>query len=692
MSDEQYNQSLIDEFENEVRDAAEIELESLLLDSAQTTLPKGSELIRKLEASGGGFPVSTLSSYHDSPWRLDTHQFAYPCAIYFDHTVLGANELKRALAYYLLPENALIRGIKSTRTTLTYSHDFAQIEKYLFIENHLNVTPEVLAMINERMINQALDNARENGNAQNYLGMFRMIKLWITLSDQHLIPRHLRIDVPLGRIEIPERRTDIYEALKGTLQTWVSFSEEELGHLMEYAMFWLEKAAPELEKIQPAIERFMERNKTGKLRSTEILEAMEDSFHVVIDGKTIMEVNRTLSYVRRRKRKEVVWHYTWRKNYATVLDHVRNSLFIMIALVSGARASELAPLSITDISNDKPDYSGDYWLRIVRWKTANDPNYNGEIEYLPLPTFVAECALQYHKLCNVGRKTKRHWLFQGNYKSTALTSFTPQILNTVISQLRDELPIDRLHIHRFRKTIAEILINQDERNIDIIRALFGHKSYKMTMQYIARNPAMVRSVALTIEQSYTQELHEIITAIRYGSFSGEFAKRIAEKMAEKPSDFTGRQLRLSLLDYVSNLLAGGEPLFIKRTAVGTYCVTAENFQRDNFPPCIKGRDFGDEMPRPDASNCHYECRKIVVLDKAKSALTDNIKFYERILSNKAATIPDRTRIEILNKVHSYKFHLDNLQISNLHTYNPDFDDHKQRQSTGGSPDLKLVEI
>lgn len=689
MSDEQYRQSLIDEFEHDVRDSAETELESLLLESEHTNLPKDSDLIRKLDVSQGQFPVSAHSNYHDNPWRLETRRFGYSCAIYFDHVTIGANELKRALSYYLLPENTVLRGVKSNRTTLAYCYDFTLLEKYLFIENHLDVTPETLAMISVNMINQALDNVRENESAQAYLGLFRMIKIWISLSEQHLIPPHLRIGVTLGKVEIPERRADIHETLKGSLQTWVSFSEEDLGHLMEYALFWLEKAAPQLERITPAIETIAKRGGKGKIQKAHIDTALEDSVHVVIDGNTVMELKRAKYW--RTNREAYYWRYTWQTNYARALDHVRNSLFIMIALISGARASELAPLSITDISNDKPDGSGDYWLRIVRWKTAEDPNYNGEIEYLPLPRFVAESALLYHKLCSAGRKTRPHWLFQSNFNSTPLNSFTPQILETVISQLRNELPIDRLHIHRFRKTIAEILINQDERNIELIRALFGHKSYKMTMQYIARNPAMVRCVALTIEQSYTEELHEIITAIRYGSFSGEIAKRISERMAAKPDDFVGRQLKISLLDYVSNLLAGGEPLFIKRTAIGTFCVTAESFNMDNLPPCIKGRNFGDEQPRPDPSNCHYECRKIVVVDKARAALMDNIKFYERILDNTKVTLPDRTRRDILRKVESYKFHLHNLQASNLNEYNSEFDDLQSDQSTGSAIGIKLVE-
>lgn len=677
MNNEEYAQSLLDEFELDVRDAAEQELENLLLETAEDFKTHRSELLEKLDATGGDFPVSHSSRYLDKFWKLDTPRFADVVSIHFDHSVPGANDLKRALSFYLLPENSILQGINSNKSTLTYCNDFSALEKHLFSANHLEIDAQTLDLISSRLITEALDRAKSTNIPFQYFGLYRILKLWIILSDNELIPEGLRINVPLDKIDNPERKTDLMNTMRGTYQTWVSFSEGDLAHLMEYALFWIEKAAPKLSLLEPQITAVLEANKNGKITRSKIDEDLENSFRVVVDGRTVMELNRTKTSHQRAGNN---WSYSWKTNWYTALDHVRNAVFIMIALISGARASELAPLSINDITNDNSEGTGDFWLRIVRYKTANDPNYNGEIEYLPLPSFVAQSAIAYSKLRNIGRKSERHWLFRSNASMkmpNEIQQFTPQILNHVVKQLRDLLPIERLHVHRFRKTIAEILINQDERNIDLIRALFGHKTFKMTMQYIARNPAMVRTVALTIETSFTEELKEIIAAIREGSYSGQTAIRISEQMAAKPDDFEGRRIPLSLFDYVSNLLAGGKPLFIKRTAVGTYCVTAEQFRSDNLPPCIQGRDFGDAAPKPDPSNCHYDCRKIVVVGKARTALTDNIKFYQRILDNTAVTLPVQTKDAILNKIKSYKFHLDNLTLGNFHAHNSDFDDAQQ---------------
>ncbi|WP_172439615.1 tyrosine-type recombinase/integrase [Pseudomonas putida] len=666
-----YAQSLLDEFERDIQESVNAELESMLKDSVNDHIPKGGHLALMLESTDGNFPISTESFYNDTIWRFPRNPHFRALSVSFNHETEGANILKRALAFYMLPEYNHTYDIKSYKSTVSYANKFSLLEKYIFIENNITAKPHCLHMVSETMINDALDRARDYDNASNYTSLFSIIKLWASLSTHELIPPSLRLDVPLNKIVVPERRAEIAEKLRATLQPWVPYSEEDLSHMMEYAFFWIEKATPELAKVEPTIENVYLDNKQGKISRNKPDLELESNFEVKAGGRIVMQATRHAASSPTRKE---YWRYTWKSDWAVALDNVRNAVFILIALITGARASELAPLSISDITNDRPDGSGEYWIRIVRWKTADDPNYNGEVEFLPLPRFVAESAIAYDKLRNIGRRSKRHWLFQSNKtgSSNELEAVTPQLLAALIRQLKELLPIERIHAHRFRKTIAEILINQDERNLDLIRALFGHKSFNMTLKYIARNPAMVRSVALSLEMSYTNELQDIVQAIRMGAYSGKAAIRISEQIAANPEDFVGKKIQISLLEYVTNLLMGGHPLFIKRTAVGTYCVTAEHFKLDNLPPCIQGRDFDDEIPRPDPTNCHYDCRKIVVLDKAKSSLEQNIIFYQRILDNPKANLPAATSQEIVAKIESYQYHLSHLEHGNLHRHNADF--------------------
>ncbi|WP_164705854.1 tyrosine-type recombinase/integrase, partial [Pseudomonas viridiflava] len=147
-------------------------------------------------------------------------------------------------------------------------------------------------------------------------------------------------------------------------------------------------------------------------------------------------------------------------------------------------------------------------------------------DQLPIPRFVGDAIRQLETLREIGPFKKGGWIFQSNEPRNSIKRATPGIMDAVIASMRKILPIDRLHCHRFRKTIAEILINRDERNIDIIRALFGHRSYSMTLRYISRNPLMVRTVALAIEKNYTRDFHEIVAGIKSGGHSGEAARRI----------------------------------------------------------------------------------------------------------------------------------------------------------------------
>ncbi|WP_032882936.1 hypothetical protein, partial [Pseudomonas sp. R81] len=95
-----YAQSLMDEFEHEMQDSIEAELETLLLATMDDHVPKQGHLMLMLEQSQGAFPVSDVSLYNDDFWRFGTHRFAKSLSVHFNHATKGANDLKRALAFY----------------------------------------------------------------------------------------------------------------------------------------------------------------------------------------------------------------------------------------------------------------------------------------------------------------------------------------------------------------------------------------------------------------------------------------------------------------------------------------------------------------------------------------------------------------------------------------------------------------
>lgn len=394
---------------------------------------------------------------------------------------------------------------------------------------------------------------------------------------------------------------------------------------------------------------------TRRERITE-LEALST---IIVDGKMVMSPQLRKHY------KEDLLHYsyTWATGYGKILEDIRNSIFILVALVTGARKGELAAMQFSHLIQES---NGDYWLKITRWKTAASPKH-GEEDRLPLPRFVGEMIRKFEKLRSIPPFVKEDLLFQALRSTKKVKRANVSQITALINHLKLALPIERLHCHRFRKTIAEILINRDERNVDIIRTLFGHKSYAMTLRYIARNPLMVLSVAIAIEQNYSREFHDIVASLRFG-YSGGSAERIYRQILKRPDEFAGTQIKVTIVSYISHLLKAGEPLFIRRTAVGTYCLSGERFTPSNLPPCLAGREVESDLIMPDPHNCTLECKKVVMVSSAKQALSDNIRFYEAVLDKARGKLAPKVETELMRRISSSEAHLNNL-ITTGHSAN-----------------------
>ena len=616
-------------------------------------------LVKKLQLTGGDFPVSERSQYNDAMWYLKHGKHAFPNNVRFDRSLAGSNALKRALIYHVIPEFSPLSYIRAYSTSKAYGNEYKLLEQYIFEPNKLTAKPEHIRMISVPMLLKAFEDAGNSGFKHQLFTLFKLVKLWISLSEHKLIPEELRLDIRLEDIDTPERRREAVKMrFQGTLEGWVSFSEEDLEVLMDYSMFWLEGVMPKLKAfkeylVQTRVAFLSDRVLTRTTRQHD-LEAL---MTITVDGKTVMRPQ-----IREHFKYDALnYSYTWIEPYADVLDGIRNAIFIMVALITGARKSELAVMNFSDLTLDA---NGEYWLRIVRWKTAKSPTH-GEEDRLPIPKFLGDMIREYENVRSIEPFTKQGWLFQAQKGNKSVKKATPGLINYIIIQLKNELPIERLHCHRFRKTIAEILINRDERNIDIIRALFGHKSYAMTLRYIARNPLMVRTVAIAIEQSYTREFQEIVAGIRLGTHSGDAAKRIYSQIFKRPDEFAGKQLKTSLLGYIANLLAAGEPIFVRRTAVGTFCMSGEHFTLETLPPCLQGRELNlsGDMIMPDPNNCQLECQKIIVLQAAQQSLKDNETFYMNVLDKAQGKLSAKAEYELQRRIASIRVHLNNLETS-----------------------------
>ncbi|MDO8271999.1 MAG: tyrosine-type recombinase/integrase [Gammaproteobacteria bacterium] len=637
---------------------AKEEFDYLILSTEVESDVRGTSLKRKVhESTNLDFPVSDYSSYKDDCWTLEYQTGRSPVRVHFQSMVPDSIELARALIYYSIPDFCPTGGIKSYSTIPTRSVGLKLLYRYVFEDNKLSLFDGGIQCITPILLNSALDKAKEKNPNSHYRGLYAMLRLWTNLSNQRLIPDHLCLETNFDLVDTKKRRKDVQQSFQGSIQSWIPYSNRDIEKLMSYTLFWLEKGLPSLKNVRNYLGNLTLRtSKKGKgdvYVSPSFDRGFEHAMDVVIDDLRIMDfkVNRNYSGGQ--------VDYRWKSFYAISLDHIRNSLFIMVAMLLGMRNRELCQLTLNDFYRD---HSGNFWVDITRFKTAKDPNFQGKIESMPCPQFLGECVEQYKYLKDIAGFEKEGCLFQSNKSRRVVNNLISSNLRIITDELSKLIDVDRIHVHRFRKTTAEILINRSEYSIDLIRMLFGHQSYRMTLKYIARNPFMVRQVAEAFEVNFTEGFHEVIQQIRQDSYSGKPADRLANAIIAHPEKFNGKKLKMQILNYVSHLLSSGDIVLISRTALGSYCLFSRNTASDTPLPCLEGRlVIGDITP--DISNCQLHCDHCVVVSETSKAITRNIAFYEALLESKSLGV--RAEKTLRQKLMVNEKHLENLTNNKL---------------------------
>lgn len=657
------------DFSEDVQDAAEREIEQLLLETGGIAHQVESTLLKKLELyPDGSFPVSEYSMYRDSSWIIFKDKDGTISRVTFDDMSEHAISIKKSIVYHLIPAYAPFAGIRSHTTTLGHARNLRRLYNYVLVDNHLSGDPESLSFITPKLLNNALDRAKEVPQFTHYHYLFLHIRFWIALSSQKLIPQENRLSVSATSVDTPERRRDVIRHFTGSLVSWAPYTEADLKKLVEHAFFWTEKAMP---RVQQAADYIEGRNFAHSFTKTisRVIEDvdLENNINVVVDGVQILRLKK-----HKRDYETVFWNYSWTTGFLRALTSIRNALYILVALVTGLRVSELEALKFEHVIQIQ---NGRFKLQVTRYKTSQDPNYNGDISFIPLPKFVGQKLKDFESLRADLEQQREGFIFQSILGTKKVVRQASVKVEAITKRLQDELGIDRIHTHRFRKTIAEILINRSERNVDIIRLLFGHASYAMTLRYIGRNPYIVQSVAKAIEENYIQEFTDIITQVKSSASSGDNAHRLVSKIAARPEAFTGQSLKVTIFTYVTHLLSSGEPLFIHRTAMGTYCVSTEVYSSPDLPPCLAHYKSLVKNALPEPANCDTSCPHALIVGKAAKALEENTHFYQDMLTRAGDTLSETSKAMLRKKVLENTRHLDNLKNNESYKIIPSMDIH-----------------
>ncbi|KTB56406.1 hypothetical protein AO066_05345 [Pseudomonas fluorescens] len=650
---------LMDEIDREARDAAQSYFDELYdtthansdehstrhgdseenLDSAvQISTQRKGGLKPKLAASPcGEFPVSSYSYYSEGRWILKPGGKFSEIAILIHNAREDLQDLKRAVSYYFLPSTNPFGTIRSFVSSQNYADAFKYVQRYVFEENRLDGSAHSISLISADMLNQALDDAKALGSPHAYNMLFFYLGFWIALSAQGLIPDEYCLDVQASSIDTAVRRQDVVDSINAAFVGWKPYSEDELIALLDYAFFWLDKAVPVIEGVQgylSSVPATMQRNYSYSGKNKEF----ESILNKEVDGVVIVGFSRSVStsqvksegsdkiYVYRR------YNYSWRLKYQYAVDRVRNAVLILFCLMTGMRRKELAPLKFEDVVKGK---DGVWRVFFARYKTSSDPNYSGDADHITIPEYLGQAIESYKRLRVFGGNYLKGYLFQPTIGSLE-TNRTNKMISKAVRAAARETGVPQLHIHRFRKTIAELLIHETEANIDVIRMIFGHSSFIMTLRYIARNPFLVESVVETLKEHFAEDFIDVVHAIHTGVYAGDAAHRIADQMSKRPELFTGTVLKTTVMQYVKHLFEGGSSFHIQRTSLGTICLTQTFHEHDKLPPCLV---FSSDLifpARPDFSRCQIQCEKNVILQGSKEAIVHNIKFYRTLLGNGTA--------------------------------------------------------
>ncbi|MBD8473231.1 tyrosine-type recombinase/integrase [Pseudomonas sp. CFBP 8770] len=650
------------DFSEDILDAAEKEIEDLLKETGGDYRQTQSTLLQKLALyPAGNFPVSEYSMYCDDSWIIFKGPDGEVTRINFDAMSEHGVSIKKSIVYHLIPDFAPFAGIRSYLTTLNHAQNFRRVYNYVLVDNNLTEDADSLSFITPRLLNDALDRSKLAPQFTHYHYLFLHIRFWISLSVQKLIPEENRLSVSPTTVDTPERRKDVIRNFTGSIASWAPYTESDLKKLVEHALFWTEKAMPRVKEASDYIKsREFEVTWSKTItRSAEDFD-LEKNLNVVVASKQILKLQKTK---REYNNQAPFWQYSWTRSFQHSLTHIRDALYILLALVTGLRVSELEALKFDHVVETK---NGKFKLQVTRYKTSQDPNYKGDTSFIPLPKFIGRKVKDFEHLRYELDQKREGYIFQSMLGTKKVVREASIKTEQITKRLQQQLGIDRVHTHRFRKTIAEILINRSERNVDIIRLLFGHASYAMTLRYIGRNPYIVQSVAKAIEENYIQEFTDIITSVKSSSSSGINAQRLVEKIAARPESFSGQSLKVTIFTYVTHLLSSGEPLFIHRTAVGTYCVSTEVYSSPDLPPCLAHHRTTVKDALPEPLHCDTACPHALIVGKAAQALKDNTNFYQQMLDKASDTLSETSKAMLRLKVLENTKHLEAL--NNNHAY------------------------
>jgi len=298
----------------------------------------------------------------------------------------------------------------------------------------------------------------------------------------------------------------------------------------------------------------------------------------------------------------------------------QGSLFQLLLLMTGGRKSEILSLTQGSLTGGATGHT--LKGRTFKFSRLREGN---PIEW-PLPEKVAEYCLRQAALASL-------LLVDGSNSLWVSTNLFNQYRGRICGnyqliafierhKLQSELTGGNYHPHRFRKTVARLVVLSLTGSPMILRTIFGHRDIQTTVNYILSDP------------SIREEMREIAIS-RVGDLAGEIAENIdsaggagAKTLRSAKDRFFDalrvpkdeRNQRTVLDDFVGSHLARGS-IDLKMIFPGIVCIK---------PPSGKGLCGDGEII---VSGCRPNCANFLVLPSAKEQVHSSIDMLlDRVLA------------------------------------------------------------
>lgn len=541
----------------------------------------------------------------------------------------------KIFTYYNFPKKLNLSISSWSTTAQRFSHikyfvrDFLWPRQFLTSRSMASVTTRQLKDYVSILLERLEQN--EQASTTKYLACKHVIQSWAEFSEKKVLPKEYNLDINPNLVFTNKIASLANQLILNNTTPWqpmsprsieLAFSEAK-RYIYEYSDCIIQCQALINNRPTVGIQEELRSQVREDGRTSELFQTLTKMSVPMIDDESklfnFLPITKKVSSKGYKRGWQYRTHCKIDEVRPEVINLKRACIFI-IGLFTGMRRREIAELYAT------PTFvkNGEQYLSITRFKTSDDASGAGEPDNIPVPQIVSDAVNVLIRLfADIREAMGSDYLLLADKLSKK--QYEKMKIDTVTKDVRAfcaDVTGEHVHTHQLRKTIAWLLISQSENNVELIRQLFGHKSYGMTLRYILRNELLVSSVMEILEHNFTEDLVEAFESVANGQTAGELSQKIKSRMETRK--YKGQILATDLENFIHELIKSGVPCFVSRLPIGGFCIKAG--EETSIPPCMAKTN----QSQPVIEFCDYKsCPHVLHNQESIDNIRKQIAYYEQ---------------------------------------------------------------